>query len=61
MVWCSRYHLEVAVNRKEVVGQVEEGQGAADPPHVNGLSEGQAKGDFWSSLKGIKGKKDHIY
>lgn len=46
------YHLEVAVNREEVVGEVEEGQGAANPPDVDGLSEGQAQGNFRSSVKG---------
>lgn len=38
----------VAVNREEVLGEVEEGQHAAHSPHINSVSEGQAKGDFWS-------------
>lgn len=58
-----RYHLEVAVDGEEVISKVEEGQRAAHPPDVNGLSEGQAEGDFWSSSKGgkVKNGMNHIF
>ncbi len=42
------YHLVFTLNREEVCSQIEEGQGAADSPHVYSLSEGEAEGDFWS-------------
>lgn len=52
--------MEVTVDREEVVCEVEEGQGAANSPYVNGLSEGQAEGNFWSSLKGTQVCKNNV-
>lgn len=48
--WWS-YHLVVTVGREKVISQVEESQDAADSPHINGLGEGEAERNLWSSKK----------
>lgn len=50
------YHLIVTVNWEEVFSQVEEGQDAADSPHIYSLSEGETKGNFRSPEEEDKGQ-----
>lgn len=41
------YRLIFTCDRKQVVSQVEKGQKAAEPPHIDSCSEGEAEGHFW--------------
>lgn len=40
------YNLVFTVYRKQVISQIEVGQDAAYPPHINCLCEGEAEGNF---------------